>query len=215
MGISLRPEHLKRYRDIAWLMAKYGRPGLVKQVGLDEAIQDPGPNGEATATGEALAADLEKLGPTFIKLGQVLSTRYDLLPSEYVDALGRLQDDVEPFSFAEVERIVNAELGLRMSKAFAEFESTPIAAASLGQVHRARLRDGRRVAVKVQRPGIREQILDDLEAFSEIAAFLDRHSEFGERYELEKTVEEFRKTILGELDYTKEAGNLETIGRSM
>ena len=94
---------------------------------------------------------------------------------------------------------------MRISKAFAEFESTPIAAASLGQVHRARLRDGRPVAVKVQRPGIREQMLEDLEAFREIAAFLDQHSELGGRYELEKTVEEFRKTILGELDYRQEA----------
>src|SRR5450759_5059312 len=205
MGISLRPEHLKRYRDIAWLMAKYGRPGLVKQVGLDEAIQDPGPNGEATATGEALAADLEKLGPTFIKLGQVLSTRYDLLPSEYVDALGRRQDDVDPFSFAEVERIVNADLGLRMSKAFAEFESTPIAAASLGQVHRARLRDGRQVAVKVQRPGIRQEIAD----------WVDEHTDFGRKHHLRQFLDEFRKSLLRELDYRREAQNLITLGRNL
>jgi ubiquinone biosynthesis protein len=215
MGISLRPEHLKRYRDIAWLMAKYGRPGLVKQVGLDEAIQDPGPNGEATATGEALAADLEKLGPTFIKLGQVLSTRYDLLPSEYVDALGRLQDDVEPFSFAEVERIVNAELGLRMSKAFAEFESTPIAAASLGQVHRARLRDGRQVAVKVQRPGIRQVIADDLDALEQIADWVDEHTDFGRKHHLRQFLDEFRKSLLRELDYRREAQNLITLGRNL
>lgn len=196
-------------------MAKYGRPGLVKQVGLDEAIQDPGPNGEATATGEALAADLEKLGPTFIKLGQVLSTRYDLLPSEYVDALGRLQDDVEPFSFAEVERIVNAELGLRMSKAFAEFESTPIAAASLGQVHRARLRDGRQVAVKVQRPGIRQVIADDLDALEQIADWVDEHTDFGRKHHLRQFLDEFRKSLLRELDYRREAQNLITLGRNL
>jgi predicted unusual protein kinase regulating ubiquinone biosynthesis (AarF/ABC1/UbiB family) len=215
MGISLRPEHLKRYRDIAWLMAKYGRPGLVKQVGLYEAIQDPGPNGEATVTGEALAADLEKLGPTFIKLGQVLSTRHDLLPNEYVDALARLQDDIEPFSFAEVERIVNAELGLRMSKAFAEFESTPIAAASLGQVHRARLRDGRQVAVKVQRPGIRQVIADDLDALEQIADWVDEHTDFGRSHHLRQFLDEFRKSLLRELDYRREAQNLITLGRNL
>ena len=110
--------------------------------------------------GKQLAADLEKLGPTFVKLGQLLSTRADLLPLPYLEALARLQDKVEPFSFVEVEGIVSAELGVRLSKAFSEFEPEPIAAASLGQVHRAALRDGRPVAVKVQRPDIREQIVE-------------------------------------------------------
>ena len=211
MGISVKPQHLKRYRDIALLIAKYGRPGLLKQAGLDDVIDDGPPNGEMAKTGEALAADLEKLGPTFIKLGQVLSVRYDLLPSEYADALARLQDDVAPFSFTDVERIVNAELGLRMSKAFAEFDSTPIAAASLGQVHRARLRDGREVAVKVQRPGIHETIADDLDALAEIAGWVDTHTDFGRSRHLSEFLDEFRKSLLRELDYRREAQNLVTI----
>src|SRR5205807_2438279 len=95
-----------------------------------------------------------------------------------------------------------------MSKAFSEFESTPMAAASLGQVHRARLRDGRPVAVKVQRPGIREQIAEDLEALTGIAQFLDAHSEMGKRYEFEKIADEFRATLTAELDYRQEARNL-------
>ena len=194
MGISLKPKHVKRYKDIALLIAKYGRPGLLKEAGLDEVIEDGGSNGELTKTGEALAADLERLGPTFIKLGQVLSVRYDLLPAEYADALARLQDDVAPFSFEDVERIVNTELGLRISKAFAEFDATPIAAASLGQVHRARLRDGRLVAVKVQRPGIREMIADDLDALEEIADWVDTHTEFGRTRQLGSFLDEFRKS---------------------
>src|SRR3981081_3423175 len=129
MGISVKPEHLKRYKDIALLIARYGRPGLLKQAGLDEVLDDRHANGELTKTGEALAADLEKLGPTFIKLGQVLSVRYDLLPAEYADALARLQDDVAPFPFVDVERIVNTELGLRVSKAFAQVDATPLAPA--------------------------------------------------------------------------------------
>src|ERR1700694_5502254 len=105
MGISLKPEHLKRYKDIAVLIARYGRPGLLKQGGLDEVIEEGGVrDGELAQTGEALAADLERLGPTFIKLGQVLSVRPDLLPQEYADKLARLQDDVAPFPFEEVER---------------------------------------------------------------------------------------------------------------
>jgi ubiquinone biosynthesis protein len=211
MGISLKPEHLKRYRDIALLIAKYGRPGLLKQAGLDEVVEDSPPNGELTRTGEALAADLERLGPTFIKLGQVLSVRYDLLPAEYADALSRLQDDVAPFPFEHVERIVRAELGLRISKAFAEFEPTPIAAASLGQVHRARLRDGRDVAVKVQRPGIHQTIAEDLDALEEIADWVDTHTEFGRTRHLREFLDEFRKSLLRELDYRREAQNLVTI----
>ena len=211
MGISIRPQHVKRYKDIAFLLAKYGRPELVKQAGLDDVVEGGPADEHLTRTGEALADDLEKLGPTFIKLGQVLSTRYDLLPDEYVDALARLQDDVAPFPFEEVERIVNSELGLRMSKAFAEFESTPLAAASLGQVHRARLRDGRNVAVKVQRPGIRETIADDLDALEEIAEWLDTHTEFGRNRHLGQFLDEFRKSLMRELDYRREAQNLATL----
>jgi len=211
MGISLKPEHVKRYKDIALLIARYGRPGLLKEAGLDEVVEDGVRDPELSSTGEALAADLERLGPTFIKLGQVLSVRPDLLPAEYTDKLARLQDDVAPFPFDEVERIVNSELGLRMSKAFAEFEATPIAAASLGQVHRARLRDGRQVAVKVQRPGIHETIADDLDALEEIADWIDEHTEFGRTHHLREFLDEFRKSLLRELDYRREAQNLVTI----
>src|SRR5487761_179884 len=195
MGISLHPEHLKRYRDLAVLIAKYGRPGMVKQVGLDEAIDPTEPtdpsSGDPKARGEALARDLEKMGPTYIKLGQLLSTRYDILPEAYCDALARLQDNVEPFPYAEVEEIVNAEVGLRMSKAFSEFEPVPIAAASLGQVHRAMLRDGRPVAVKVQRPGVRSQVIDDMEVIEELAEFVDDHTKIGRSYGFVGMVEEF------------------------
>ncbi|MHB8614077.1 MAG: ABC1 kinase family protein [Candidatus Dormibacteraceae bacterium] len=216
MGISLKPEHLKRYKDIAVLIAKYGRPGLLKQAGLDEVIEDDGVrDGELSQTGDALAADLERLGPTFIKLGQVLSVRPDLLPQEYADKLARLQDDVAPFPFEEVERIVNSELGLRMSKAFAQFDATPIAAASLGQVHRARMRNGRHVAVKVQRPGIRETIADDLDALEQIADWLDEHTEFGRTHRLRAFLDEFRKSLMRELDYRREAQNLLTIGTNL
>ena len=216
MGISLKPQHLKRYQQIAWLFVKYGRSDLVKESGLEEALtaeQRISPKEAAKA--DELADDLEKLGPTFVKLGQLLSTRVELMPRAYLEALTRLQDKVEPFGFEEVEKIVAAELGVRLSKAFLEFESTPIASASLGQVHRARLRDGRPVAVKVQRPNIREQMVDDLEALEEIAEFLDKHTELGKRYEFSRMLEELRKSLMRELDYRQEAHNLTVFREQM
>ena len=217
MALSLRPEHLKRYKDVAALLVKHGRGDLATfMAAADLELADAGPAGTTTDGGpEQLARDLEALGPSFIKLGQLLSTRSDLLPPAYLEALARLQDRVEPFSFAEVEEIVTQELGVRMSKAFAEFESVPDAAASLGQVHRARLRDGREVAVKVQRPGIRKVILEDLEAFAEIAGFLDKHTDAGRRYAFQDMLEQFRKSLLRELDYRREALNLKTLGKNL
>jgi len=214
MALSLKPEHLKRYRDIARLLLQHGRADLVKAADLD--LPDTEVAAEAVAGDpEKLAKDLEAMGPTFIKLGQLLSTRSDLLPGPYLDALARLQDRVEPFSFAEVEEIVSSELGVRISKAFADFDSTPLAAASLGQVHRAQLRDGRQVAVKVQRPGIRQVILEDLDAFSQIAALIDKHTEMGRRFAFQGMLEEFRKTLLRELDYRREAVNLVTLATNL
>lgn len=216
MGLSLKPQHLKRYKDVALLLIKYGRRDLVNVAGLDPALDEESAS-VATADPAAteLADDLERMGPTFIKLGQLLSTRPDILPPPYLHALARLQDRVEPFSFAEVERIVVTELGVRLSKAFSEFEATPVAAASLGQVHRAAMRDGRRVAVKVQRPDIRERVAEDLEALEDIAEFLDDHTEMGRRYEFRKILEEFRRSLLRELDYRQEAQNLTLLRRNL
>ncbi len=209
MAISLKPEFLKRYKDIAVLFMKYGRSDLVKTSGLSLALGDDSPEVASTApeAGE-LAADLERLGPTFIKLGQLLSTRADILPPPYLEALTRLQDNVGPFSFADVERIVEDDLGVRISKAFNRFDSVPMASASLGQVHRAEMRDGREVVVKVQRPEIREQIVQDVAALEELATFLDSHTEMGKRYDFAQMLSEFRKSLLRELDYRDEAGHL-------
>lgn len=216
MGISLKPQHLNRYRQIAWLFVKYGRSDLVKDAGLEETLDaEQRVTPKEAAKAEELAGDLEKLGPTFVKLGQLLSTRVELLPRAYLEALARLQDKVEPFPFDDVEKIVTSELGVRMSKAFSDFEVAPMAAASLGQVHRARLRDGRQVAVKVQRPGIRDAMLEDLDALDEIAEFLDNHTAAGKRYDFCQMLDQFRKSLLRELDYRQEASNLTTIGQHL
>lgn len=215
MTVSLKPERLKRYKDIVVLLAKYGRSDLVRQARLDGAIDLEEIGAEKAPEAEELAADLEKLGPTFIKLGQLLSTRGDLFPQPYLQALSRLQDQIEPFSFEEVERIVSGELGVRISKAFSEFETQPLAAASLAQVHRACMRDGRLVVVKVQRPNIREQIVSDLEVLDEVAHFFDLHTELGKRYEFQNMLTNLRRSLLQELDFKLESANLTTFAENL
>ena len=198
------------------LLIKYGRSDLISVAGLEGSVLPDEIVAESEAApAEELAKDLEKLGPTFIKLGQLLSTRADLLPGPYLEALTRLQDHIEPFPYEEVERIVSGELAVRMSKAFADFDPTPLAAASLSQVHRAYMRDGREVVVKVQRPNIRDLIVGDLESLSEIAHFLDQHTELGRRYEFDNMLINLRKSLLRELDFTIEANNLHTIGENL
>jgi ubiquinone biosynthesis protein len=170
MSLSLRPRSLKRYKDIAGLVMRYGSTDILKYPYVEQTIKLPegrDSNGEPRA--EALAKDLEQMGPTFVKPGQLLSTRSDVLSLSYIKALSRLQDKVEPFRHEEVERIINEELGVGISKAFAEFDKRPIASASIGQAHRAKLRDGRLVAVKVLRPNIKGIVSQDLESLHEIA----------------------------------------------
>ena len=217
MTLSLKPESLKRYKDIIALLIKYGRSDLVKQASL---VKTGGNHTSALATtvapkAEELASDLESLGATFIKLGQLLSTRGDMLPEPYLDALSRLQDQVEPFPYEEVEQIVSSELGVRISKAFAEFDREPEAAASLAQVHRAYLRDGRAVVVKIQRPGVRDQVVNDLDALEEVAGFIDAHTEVGKRYEFGNLLGELRRSLLRELDFQREASNLIRLGENL
>lgn len=215
--MKVSPKHLKRYKDIALLLWKYGRSDLVTQMGIEDDLV----SGEKPATSpgdadpEQLATDLEAMGPTYVKLGQVLAGRPDLLPDAYLKALARLHDKVKPFPYADVEQIVTKELGVKISKAFSRFDVEPIAAASLGQVHYAELRDGRPVVVKVQRPGIREQIADDFEVLAEIAEFLDAHTGMGRHVRFLRILEEFRLSIQRELNYELEAGNLIALGRNL
>jgi len=215
MKISLKPQHLKIYQQIAALLFRYGRSDLVQDPITSELLDERELKEESgTDSPEQLATDLESMGPTFVKLGQILSSRPDLLPEPYLKALSRLQDKVKPFPFEEVEQTIVQELGVRLSKAFSSFEREPLAAASLGQVHKATLRDGRAVVVKVQRPGIRQQIIDELQVLDEIASMLE-HTKSGRRYQVQKIFDEFRKTLVNELDYQKEAANMAQLAENL
>ena len=205
-------DRLSRYRDFARFAAKYRRADFVVGAGGDPV--SPAPPKEARDA-EEFARDLEALGPTFIKLGQLLSTRADLLPPAYLDALARLQDDVAPFPFEDVERTLQEEIGVRLSKAFTDFDREPIAAASLGQVHRAVLRGGRDVAVKVQRPGVRERVIRDLDALDPVATLLHRFSAATRNVDPVRVLDEFRRTMMSELDYREEARNMVALAHQL
>jgi len=208
MKLPLDPAKAARAAALARLLVRHGRSDVVSGVGFDEfLVEDERPAGDQDGA-TSLADDLEAMGPTYVKLGQLLSTRVDLLPPAYTEALTRLQDDVEPFPFEEVRRIVEDELGFSIRHGFESFDETPLAAASLGQVHRAVLRSGREVVVKVQRPGIREVVRDDMELLGSLAELADDHTEVGRRYGLGQLLTQFRRSLAGELDYQREAANL-------
>jgi predicted unusual protein kinase regulating ubiquinone biosynthesis (AarF/ABC1/UbiB family) len=207
---SLQAGHLGRYATLGSLLLKHR--GEATLGGEGELPSDDADESTASQADAAkLVDDLEAMGPTFVKLGQLLSTRADLLPPVYLDALARLQDDVASFGFAEVERIVEAEVGARISNAFQSFDHEPMASASLGQVHRAVLRNGRSVAVKVQRPGIRHQVVEDMDVIEELAAFVDQHTKAGRQLGFGAMAAEFRRSLMAELDYRREAANLKQL----
>ena len=180
-----------------------------------------GADPEVTAGADAVAGplefvqDLEALGPTFIKIGQSLSTRADMVPPPYLAALERMQDEVQPVSADLIRGIVEAELGVRLGKLFRELDDEPLGSACLAQVHRAVLHDGREVAVKVQRPGVDSQIHEDLDTLGALARRADTSTRIGRRLRFSDWVNEFRKSLLAELDYRLEADNLERFGERL
>ena len=212
--MTAAPTGVARTAQILRFLLKYRTADVFTGLDLDAAAEtvDDQP---ASGTPEEFVKDLESLGPTFVKIGQALSTRPDMVPPAYLEALERMQDNVAPVPFDEIREVVEQSLGVRLSKPFTEFDETPIGCASLAQVHRACLRDGRTVAVKVQRPGIGPQIRADLDAIGALAKRADQHTRMGRDVHFADWVQEFRRALLGELDYRMEAENLDRFGQHL
>jgi ubiquinone biosynthesis protein len=216
----LAPRYLPRLTATVGLFTRYGLADFARQQGLkglavDDDAAVNGTQPEMTDMAVAFRKRLVELGPAYVKLGQVLSTRPDLLPDRYVDELAKLQDDVGAMPPDQVLDTIELELGARISKLFVAFDETPLGTASLGQVHAAELRGGRQVVVKVQRPNIRAQLADDLEFFRELATFLTTHTKAGERIDLLGVIQQLERALADELDYRVEARNAASFRRAL
>lgn len=213
----LAPRYLPRLAATVGLFTRYGLADFADRSGLRGLVADDEHARDGASPDKAVAfrKRLVELGPAYIKLGQVLSTRPDLIPDAYVQELEKLQDDVDPIPWDDVVHTVESELGARMSKLFEHFEREPIGTASLGQVHAAVLRGGRRVVVKVQRPNIRELLADDLDFFRELATFLTRHTQAGARIDMLGIIGQLERALLDELDYRIEARNAAALRRAL
>jgi ubiquinone biosynthesis protein len=209
--------NFKRYRQILSVIFRYGFDDLVERLKIDQYIEiglqmvsrHKRENVEKLSRAERLRFLVEELGPTFIKLAQILSTRPDLVPADVIKEFEKLQDDVPPFSYAEAKEIIEAELGGNLEYFFSSFDETPLASASIGQVHKAVLGDGTVVAVKVQRPGIKKIIEVDLEIMLHLATLMEKNIEEISFQKPTRVVEEFIRTLERELDYSTEAANME------
>jgi ubiquinone biosynthesis protein len=215
LSLRRRYIHLHRYRQIANVLARYGFGFLLDQAGLAELVHRRPRETAPLSTGRRLRLALEELGATFIKLGQLLSTRPDLLPADIIAELTLLQDQLPPFPFAAVRQILETELDQPLEKVFADFNPEPLAAASIGQVHRATLPGGRQVIVKVQRPGVREQVRIDLEILYDLARLAQRYTSWGRIYDFSQMVTEFADAIEGELDYTREGRHADRLRENL
>jgi ubiquinone biosynthesis protein len=216
MAVS-KHRKIKRTTQIVKIFANHGFGALMDRLGILKYLKMEMQTKEYTerelsklSIGERLRLSFEELGPTFIKLGQIMSTRPDLLPREIIHEMEKLQDAVAPFSISDVKQVIEFELGDKLENIFREFKEEPIAAASIGQVHRAKLLSGKDVVVKVQRPNIEKNIELDLGILKDLADFIDNRTKLGKLYSFSKMAEEFETTITNELDFRLEGENAET-----
>jgi ubiquinone biosynthesis protein len=215
--------NLQRLREIAAVLVKYGWGDLVPRLGLASGIERvrrrlagviEDPAAEALTTEQRIRMAFEELGPTFIKLGQVLATRPDLIPMSLVEELRLLQDRVPPFPGEDAKREIERQLGRPVEQLFTRFDVVPLAAASIAQVHRATLDDGTEVVVKVRRPNLEQQIARDLDVLTSLAGLLEDNVPESRQFSPRAIADEFRRSIWREIDLTKEARNIERFARN-
>jgi len=219
--VSRTYRHVNRYRQILTVLFKYGFGDLIDQlnvgqyieIGLQMISRKRRERVDKLTRSERIRMVLEELGPTFVKLGQILSTRPDLVPVELIGELSKLQDEVPPFPVSRVREIIKTEIKSPIENIFQRFDEVPLAAASIGQVHRARLKSGEEVIVKVQRPDIYKTIEADLEILLHLATLMERHIEGWEIHRPTRIVEEFSRVLEKEIDYTIETSNAERFAR--
>ncbi len=216
--VGKRYRHLLRYQQIIGIILKYGFDNILDAMNIDRYIESglklipfsrPHERVERLSRNQRIRMALEELGPTFVKMGQVLSSRPDLVPMDLIAELSKLQDEIPPFAFDLVKKTIAAEFGRPLEEIFLFMDETPFASASIGQVHRASVTGEDRLAVKIQRPGIRKTIEADLEIILHLAGIMERNIQEMAFYRPVKIVEEFAKTLEKELDYTIEAANME------
>ncbi len=204
--------HLYTYGQLGKLLVQISRKG--KQTGPTEIDQEER-RLESSDEAKKLVDEMQKLGPTVIKFGQLLASRKDLLPPGFGKEFQKLQDQVAPIPFKELEVVLVSEFGVPVKKMFKTIDERPLATASLGQVHKAILKDGSQVAIKIQKPGVAIQAHKDIESLEKLAIFLEKHSENFRRYDLMSALKEFKKNIYTELDYEEEANNLTRIRENL
>lgn len=207
--------HFRRYREIAGVLAKHGWGWMLGRVGTAEHAGEQVHADRAEAAPIHLRQMLEELGPTFVKLGQLLSARPDVVPDAYIAQLSKLQDTAPTLPISDIFSVIESEFEAPVTDLFEQFDEVPLAAASLAQVHRAKLPDGTPVIVKVQRPNIRELVETDIEIMYKRARFLESHWERARTYGLLDIVDEFALTIREELDYTREARNTDRLRENL
>ncbi|MCC9602761.1 AarF/UbiB family protein [Stieleria sp. JC731] len=211
--IQLLKEDGKQYAALTSLLLRHGLTDVARLMGLRH--DQSSDSAAACESAEQLASDIEKLGCAYVKLAQIVSTRDDIVPREYIEAFARLQDNVNPLPWDQIEELISSRFDAKPNQLFASIDERPLASASLGQVHRAKLRDGRDVVVKVRRPGITAEIEQQIRSLKRIAEFVDRETSVGKQFRFGALIKAVEYAFESEIDFRREADHLITLGENL